>query len=142
MNLDRKLNIILLGEDIKSDTVTVVLYKDLGHRFLIGRRRYEPAKGQWCLPGGHIEPGETPQQAAIRELHEETGIPNNNLHEIHVDRSGKWKDYVFIGKTNYAEYYNHEFSNIKWLPSMSRQELAFNHSNYLKIANSKLSVIY
>ncbi|MBB6372917.1 8-oxo-dGTP pyrophosphatase MutT (NUDIX family) [Pseudonocardia eucalypti] len=28
----------------------------------------------WSLPKGHIEPGETPEQAAVREVHEETGI--------------------------------------------------------------------
>ena len=29
---------------------------------------------EWCLPKGHIEKGETPQQTAVREVHEETGI--------------------------------------------------------------------
>lgn len=29
---------------------------------------------EWCLPKGHIEKGETPEQTAIREVHEETGI--------------------------------------------------------------------
>jgi ADP-ribose pyrophosphatase YjhB (NUDIX family) len=31
-------------------------------------------KGRWSLPGGHIEPGETARAAAVREVHEETGV--------------------------------------------------------------------
>jgi mutator protein MutT len=30
--------------------------------------------GQWALPGGRIDPGETPQQTALREMHEEVGL--------------------------------------------------------------------
>ena len=30
--------------------------------------------GQWALPGGRIDPGETPEQAALRELHEEVDL--------------------------------------------------------------------
>jgi 8-oxo-dGTP pyrophosphatase MutT (NUDIX family) len=31
--------------------------------------------GGWLQPGGHVDPGETPSQAALRETHEETGLP-------------------------------------------------------------------
>jgi ADP-ribose pyrophosphatase YjhB (NUDIX family) len=44
---------------------------------LIGRRDLKDASGKrilWSLPKGHIEDGETPEQAAIREVAEETGI--------------------------------------------------------------------
>ena len=44
------------------------------NRVLIGKRR---DNGQWCVPGGSLEIGETLKQAAVRELFEETGIKAN-----------------------------------------------------------------
>ena len=44
---------------------------------LIGRRDLKDATGKrilWSLPKGHIEDGETPEEAALREVQEETGI--------------------------------------------------------------------
>ncbi|MBI9102633.1 MAG: NUDIX domain-containing protein [Spirochaetales bacterium] len=43
-------------------------------------------KGQetWCFPGGHREEGETMDEAAHRELFEETGAVNYNLHPLSV----------------------------------------------------------
>ncbi len=42
-------------------------------KVLLIRRKYPPNPGLWAFPGGHIEPGETPAQAAVRETLEETG---------------------------------------------------------------------
>src|ERR1044071_8302663 len=38
------------------------------------KRKYEPLKGQWSLPGGMVEIGETLQAALAREILEETGL--------------------------------------------------------------------
>lgn len=51
---------------------TVVI--DEAQRVLLVKRNVEPKIGYWCLPGGFIELGETPEQAALRELREETGL--------------------------------------------------------------------
>jgi ADP-ribose pyrophosphatase YjhB (NUDIX family) len=43
-------------------------------QILLVKRDVAPKKGQWCLPGGFIELGEPPEEGALRELLEETGI--------------------------------------------------------------------
>lgn len=54
-------------------------------KLLMGKRR---DNGKWTLPGGHLEFGETPQQAAVRELFEETGI------------LASADDMIYLGKEN------------------------------------------
>lgn len=50
-----------------------VVVDDAGQVLLVRRGR-EPARGSWSLPGGRVEPGESPAQAAVREVREETGL--------------------------------------------------------------------
>ena len=45
-----------------------------GPRVLLVRRGQEPLKGEWSLPGGALELGETLQQGVVREVLEETGL--------------------------------------------------------------------
>jgi 8-oxo-dGTP diphosphatase len=49
-----------------------VILIDRCDRVLLTKRNVEPRAGYWCLPGGFIELGESPEQAALRELREET----------------------------------------------------------------------
>lgn len=53
---------------------TVGTFVEHDGTFLILRRAHEPEKGQWNLPGGFMEQGETAEQTAIREVKEETGL--------------------------------------------------------------------
>ena len=41
---------------------------------LLVRRGRAPSRGRWSLPGGRVEPGETAEQALLREVAEETGL--------------------------------------------------------------------
>jgi ADP-ribose pyrophosphatase YjhB (NUDIX family) len=43
-------------------------------RLLLVRRGQAPGLGRWSVPGGRVEPGETLQEAVVRELLEETGV--------------------------------------------------------------------
>lgn len=56
--------------------IAVVMLVDEAERVLLQLRDAQApsAPGKWALPGGGIEPGETPEEAAHRELLEETGL--------------------------------------------------------------------
>jgi ADP-ribose pyrophosphatase YjhB (NUDIX family) len=45
-----------------------------GQRVLLVRRGKEPLKGEWSLPGGALELGETLVEGVVREVREETGL--------------------------------------------------------------------
>ncbi len=47
---------------------------DPAGRLLLIKRGHEPEAGRWSVPGGRIEPGESDEQALVREVREETGL--------------------------------------------------------------------
>ena len=97
---------------VKEYCAGVVIYALEG-----GRRRYLLLRhrngGHWSLPKGHIEPGESEQEAALRELKEETGISDveivpgfRALSQYRFYRRGVPVDkevVYFLGKTDVQE---------------------------------------
>ena len=63
-----------------------------GDEYLMIRRAAGvPKGGAWCFPGGHVEPGETPRKAVVREMAEELGIgvaPTIRIGAVRVPDSG------------------------------------------------------
>jgi len=119
-------------------------------KLLLIRRKNEPFKGQWALPGGFVDIDEELEVAAARELAEETGLAGVSLEQIRTfgqvgrDPRGRQITVVFMGlavqgRTNIAA--GDDAAEAKWfdvahLPS----DLAFDHHKITRFAIGKFKV--
>lgn len=72
-----------MGTTMKSERINCVgIVCIRGDEVLLIQRGTAPRKGEWSIPGGRIEAGETEAVAALRELSEETSVTANLLTKI------------------------------------------------------------
>jgi len=70
-------------------------------KILLEKRKKEPSKGKWSIPGGLVELGESLEQTVIREVHEETCLKVEKpelidvVENINIDENGRVK-YHFV----------------------------------------------
>jgi len=111
-----------------------------GVKILLTRRNIGPFNGQWCLPGGHIDPYETVLDAVRREVREETGldfrprflgffderIPEQDIHHVVIVFEGPGIGDIAPQAREVAQY--------GWfsIPEAQSMPLAFQHNDIVR----------
>lgn len=90
----------LLDGEVKQTTLCFVIDRKNERLLMIEKRRGQGA-GKWNVPGGKIGKTETPEQAAIRETKEETGIEPTLIHkrgllEFYFPKSKSWDNVCHV----------------------------------------------
>lgn len=113
---------------------------DKNERILLVKRSVAPKKGWWCLPGGFMELGETPEEAGLRELEEETGIHGKIDMLLGVTtHSGDIYDTILMTGFLVRQYSGIPFAgddadDVKWFDRDKMPEIAFSsHQNFINI---------
>lgn len=133
----------LAGPPTRVPMAAGVLVED--GRVLLGLRRADRASypGVWDLPGGHVEPGESPRATARRELHEELGIdadlgaPWRRLvdDDLGVELS-LWRVRGWAGVVRNAA--GHEHERLGWFTADELATLDLAHPSYLALLREAL----
>lgn len=116
-----------------------------GLKVLLIERGGEPFLGQWALPGGFVDMGETTDEAARRELEEETGLTNIFLEQLYtfsaVHRDPRERvvsvGYYALVKPSVVQA-GSDASKAQWFDVGELPELAFDHANILAVALERL----
>jgi 8-oxo-dGTP diphosphatase len=108
---------------------------DPQERLLLIRRKNPPFEGRYALPGGFVEYGETTEQAAARELLEETGLRAVTLELIGVysdparDPRGHMVSIAYLVRVEaFAPQADDDAAHAEFVADWQDQALAFDHS--------------
>ena len=118
---------------------------DTAGRLLLIRRKNPPFQGQYALPGGFVDYGETTEQAAARELREETNLVTVELTLIgvysdpHRDPRRHVISIAYLAKVaGYDALAGDDASAAEFVADWRNQALAFDHDKIVADARKLL----
>ena len=132
-------------------TVDIALFHRSGSRVevLLIKRAREPFRGQWALPGGFVDENESLEDAAARELLEETG-----LHRIHLDQIGAFGDpgrdprghtvsvvFAAVVDRRIDAHAADDASDAAWHSARRPPQLSFDHQKILRVALKRMTAM-
>ncbi len=132
-----------------SVTVDCVVFglDDEDLKVLLIERDREPFAGAWALPGGFVGPEETLEQAALRELAEETGVAKVYLEQLYTfgapgrdprDRVITVAYYALVRRLDHAPMAASDARSVGWFPVSRCPPLAFDHAEIVATARRRL----
>lgn len=116
-------------------------------RLLLIQRKYAPFQGAWALPGGFIKAHESLEEAARRELEEETGIKDVFIEQLYTfgqqgrDPRGQVISVAYYALINLNEHPTQastDASDAQWFGMDELPALAFDHDVIIKMAYQRL----
>lgn len=119
--------------------------KDDELNVLLIERGNEPYKGKWAMPGGFLNPEETAEEGALRELKEETGLDIPFVQQFHTftdPHRDPRERIISIGFYTFMEIREvrggNDAADAKWFPINNLPPLAFDHEEMLNKALERL----
>jgi 8-oxo-dGTP diphosphatase len=116
-------------------------------KVMLIQRALAPFAGQWALPGGFVRLDETLEEAARRELEEETGLRNIFLEQLYtfseMDRDPRERvvsvaHYALVNLRDYTVHAATDASDAAWFGVHDTPTLAFDHADILQAALERL----
>ncbi len=116
-------------------------------KVLLIQRGLDPFKGRWALPGGFVRVGETLDDAARRELEEETRLKDVYLEQLYtfgaVDRDPRERVvtvayYALVKLSDHRAKAATDAADAEWFPISKVPKLAFDHADIFETALSRL----
>ena len=125
----------------------VIVTHEKKPRVLLIRRKHDPFRGIWAIPGGFVEMEETLEAAARRELFEETGVRASKLEQLHTfgdpgrDPRGRTISVVYFAQVDPRKLKPRaadDAAEVGWHDLEHPPPLAFDHREILASARSRL----